>query len=126
MPATDLPSPPTPMRRRGKVEEGVTVLLAPGPEFCGQSAEQFESEATVACRLARRLVIDLGAVARIDPAGLRTVLTLARTCRAAGGVVKVCASERSVRILLALAGIPGLGEVFHTRGQAIFAANVAG
>ncbi len=125
MPATESPSPPTPMRRRGKVEGGVTVLLVPGPEFSGQGAEQFEYEATIACRLARRLVIDLEAVTRIDPAGLRTVLTLAKTCRAQGGIVKVCAGERSVRILLALAGIPGLGEVFHTRRQAIFAANIA-
>lgn len=124
MPSTELPSPPTPMRRRGKVEGGVTVLLVPGPDLCGRVAEQFECEATLACRLARRLVIDMEAVTRIDPAGLRTVVTLAKSCRNQGGVVKVCASERSVRILLALAEIPALAEVFHTRRQAIFAASI--
>jgi anti-sigma B factor antagonist len=102
--------------------DGVTVVVCHGPELCGHAAARFARSAYVVCRKSAGVVVDLGGVSAIDAAGLRAIAGLARACRSFGGELRLCGATRSVRQLLAAAGVHRLADVFPTRHDAVFAA----
>jgi anti-anti-sigma factor len=96
----------------------VQLLLCPGPRFGGVQAERFVREVSRFCRARPLVVLDMGEVASVDAAGLLAVTALARTCRQAGGALRLCNPSRAVRGLLAAAGVHHLADVYGTRRHA--------
>lgn len=96
----------------------VMVVTCPETRLCGSAAERFANATAARCRSAAEVVIDLTSVTTIDAVGLRTLVRLARTCRAAGGELRLCSPSRGVRTLLAAAGLQQLAEILSTRGRA--------
>lgn len=122
---TALPTLPEPHPGLRSEEFGeVVVLTAPGPRFCGRLADRFAREASDTCRTATAVVIDLSQVTAIDLTGLRTLARLARVCQGVDGTLRLSGPSRSVRLLLAAAGLSDAIEVFHTREFAVLASRI--
>ena len=66
-----------------------------------------------------RVVLDLGAVAYLSSAGLRTVLQVAKHTTAAGGRLALCTVQAPVREIVAIAGLEGLLPLLPSRTEAL-------
>jgi anti-anti-sigma factor len=97
----------------------VLILLCPGPRFTGATARRFAHYAVVHCRATPCVVLDLSDVATVDAAGILAVSSLVRASRAAGGTLRLCSPNQSVRRLLATVGVHQLVDVYPTRRHAL-------
>ena len=68
---------------------------------------------------AKRLVLDLAKVVYISSAGLRCLLVLVKTVKAAGGAVVLCNLAPSVREVMALSGFDAILSLAADRSAAV-------
>jgi anti-sigma B factor antagonist len=66
-----------------------------------------------------RVVLDLGAVAYIDSAGLGTLVAAMKRARGAGGDIKLCALQPDVRSIFAMTRLNKVMDVHPPRQAAV-------
>ncbi len=102
------------------VPSGPVTVVMPKGDLDMAVAEQLKGKLTeLIDQGQRRLVLDLGAVAYIDSAGLGTLVAAMKRARGAGGDIKLCALQPDVRSIFAMTRLNKVMEVHSTRPAAV-------
>ena len=98
---------PLPLRIDTVVDPGRPLLCSASGDLDAASADDLERDLLDAAHRHResRMILDLSQIGFIDSTGLRALWRVAGSCRSAGGGLALHSPSRSVRRLLALAGL---------------------
>ena len=100
-------------------EQGFSVVAVSGRLDAG-TAQEFEHNcAQLIDNGGRRFVLDLSALEYVSSAGLRSVLTIAKKLKVAGGSLVLCGLSGFVRDVFAIAGFDNFLSVYDTVADAI-------
>ncbi len=96
------------------------TMVAPTGRLDATTAPEFEQRVN-ACidQGARKLVFDLGDLAYISSAGLRSVLATAKKLKALGGTLSLCRPAGVVKEVIALSGFEAFLSIHETVDQAV-------
>jgi anti-sigma B factor antagonist len=99
---------------------GPVTVVAPKGDLDMTVAEPLKRRLTELIDQGRwRVVLDLGAVAYIDSAGLGTLVAAMKRARGAGGDIKLCALQPDVRSIFAMTRLNKVMDVHPTRQAAV-------
>jgi anti-sigma B factor antagonist len=87
-----------------EVGDGVAVVACP-ERVTMAVAPAFRSAITAAAEQAPRVVVDLGATTFMDSSGLGALVSGLKTCRQAGGDLRIAAAGEQVRTVLRLTNL---------------------
>lgn len=100
--------------------EGRAVVASVRGRVDTVSAQAFEKELSGALnREETLLVIDLSGLEYISSAGLRVILSAAKTLKARGGDIRLAATQGSVKKVFQISGFFSLFKHFDTRDAAL-------
>ncbi len=101
-------------------KSGAFLVLAAKGRMDTLTAPSFEAECVKWLDQGeKRLVVDLSALDYISSAGLRSILSAAKKCKAQGGDIAFCALAGIVAEVFSVSGFAALLPVFETREQAL-------
>ncbi|HEY0645070.1 MAG TPA: STAS domain-containing protein [Nocardioides sp.] len=86
------------------VSDGVAVIVCP-PRVSMAVASSFRDAINAAVAEAPKVVIDLGPTTFIDSSGLGALVSGLKTCRQAGGDLRIAAAGEQVRTVLRLTNL---------------------
>jgi anti-sigma B factor antagonist len=86
------------------VSDGVAVIVCP-PRVSMAVASSFRDAINAAVAKAPKVVIDLGPTTFIDSSGLGALVSGLKTCRQAGGDLRIAAAGEQVRTVLRLTNL---------------------
>jgi anti-sigma B factor antagonist len=86
------------------VSDGVAVIVCP-PRVSMAVASSFRDAIGAAVAQAPKVVIDLGPTTFIDSSGLGALVSGLKTCRQAGGDLRIAAAGEQVRTVLRLTNL---------------------
>jgi anti-sigma B factor antagonist len=87
-----------------EVSDGVAVIVCP-PRVSMAVASSFRDAIGAAVAESPRVVIDLGPTTFIDSSGLGALVSGLKTCRQAGGDLRIAAAGEQVRTVLRLTNL---------------------
>ncbi|MFH0731244.1 MAG: STAS domain-containing protein [Pseudomonadota bacterium] len=100
--------------------EGKTIVALVRGRVDTVSAQAFEKELGGALnREETCLVLDLSGLEYISSAGLRVILSAAKTLKARGGEIRLAAMQGSVRKVFQISGFLSLFKSFETKAAAV-------
>ena len=100
--------------------EGRAVVASVRGRVDTVTAREFEKGlSTALSREEKVLVLDLAGLEYISSAGLRVILSAAKTLRAGGGDIRLAAMQASVKKVFQISGFFPLFESFDTKDAAL-------
>jgi len=101
-------------------EHGAFTVVSPRQRLDTGAAPDAQRQLSVLLdRGVRQLVVDFSDVAYVGSAGLRVLLATAKRLRAAGGDLRVCCLNETVREVFDISGFSELLPVFASAGDAV-------
>ena len=102
------------------IKSGAFLVLAVQGRMDTLTAPAFETECVKWLDQGeKRLVVDLSELEYISSAGLRSILSTAKKCKAQGGDIAFCALSGIVAEVFSVSGFGALLPVLETREQAL-------
>lgn len=97
----------------------LTIISLDGRMDAGNAAEFNEAFDAVLEKRPAKLIINLGGLQYISSAGLRSILTLVKACKAVNAVLKFCAMQPMVADVFKVSGFSSMLSIFDTLDAAL-------
>ncbi len=101
-------------------KQGETAIVAAGGRLDAVGAPELEARGKASIQEgSKRLLLDLAKVEYISSAGLRSLLVLAKTVKAAGGGMALCSLTPAVREVMTMSGFDNILSLAADRSAAM-------
>jgi anti-sigma B factor antagonist len=99
----------------------VTIVAVNVDELDANNADDFRSAVAPVLKDSRKLVLDLGHVRFVDSRGCGVILSCLKLLAPAGGDLKLCGVNPTVRMVFDLIRMHKICEIVNTREEAVLA-----
>jgi len=96
----------------------ISVVTVPGTTLDASSAKDFKAAIQPVLLPEAKVILDLSQLKFVDSSGLGAMLSSLRQLNGAGGDLKLCGMNKSIRSLFELVRMHRVFEIFNTREEA--------
>jgi anti-sigma B factor antagonist len=97
----------------------VTIVALDVEELDANNADEFRRAVAPVLKTCRKLVLDLGQVQFVDSRGCGAILSCLKQISPAGGDLKLCGINPTVRMVFDLIRMHNICEIVNTRDEAV-------